>query len=582
MKVGWNAGAALKRVVDVPGLVVAGLMVSSGLSAQAAPLDCPPFTLERLPDEMAATGAVPPKLGGCRQLGPMPASRPSPKRDAVRGTAVEVIGQDETVVDARGGRHVIGDDQGFRPAASLPYKLTMTVADAAANPPSLQQPGGDSTPADRVSSKLAKEERYRRLLSRDFAEQSKAELARGQRDAALMLALRGLPSNPREEDFQIFRQAADALFEAAATRIVRLPDVIGRVVATIHPNGTTMAIGSDRTKGTAQETELAFGLYDTADGKLIAHLRPFSQTHHWAKTYGNGPWFSADGKLLALMSLVDSRISVFDGQTGQLVRDLAELLLPDPKRYSGVMYPLGFSPDDRYFAAVSNDELAVWEAQSGKLVHRSRPGNGVNPFVFCYAWTFDNNIICSYQAKHGKAAVSPVVPKVHKLVLWSFGGYKDFINISDYFDTSKGLFSAVPRPSPYGPHVLLSSDAGAVVFDMSGKKIGEFASDPLQVVCFGPDGKTIETFPYDGSPDQLRLFALDGTELSVPVHRRARYLHKVFGKDGNRLGIANISLGFTSYGYQANDVPQGKALYDQIWAHLSPSRRAEVEADRVP
>lgn len=110
-----------------------------------------------------------------------------------------------------------------------------------------------------------------------------------------------------------------------------------------------------------------------------------------------GAAFSHNGKLVATIGELGTYTTLWDARTGQKIVTISSGRAPiaNVSGSIGTVYPAGprtlvFSPDDRYVAAVDNDNKGnppvVWECETGQLVAwKSNPGS--QPKLSLGQWT---------------------------------------------------------------------------------------------------------------------------------------------------------------------------------------------------
>ncbi|WP_336419194.1 WD40 repeat domain-containing protein [Roseovarius sp. D22-M7] len=199
------------------------------------------------------------------------------------------------------------------------------------------------------------------LMSRQFAFAADAALGTGGRAGAIVAALKGLPGDPTQSDFEMFEDAHLMLFRAVAARTLRtaLDFPAGAVV---DPTGQRMAVA-------AYQPGLKPGpvfLLDTRDGNRVADLTLPDGPAVLVHPSNHTPNYAPDGTILAIMPSVGGQMHLFNGQTGAYIRPL---VLP------GAAYTpfygfadIGFSSDGQSYAAVSDGSLYIFEVSTGNLL----------------------------------------------------------------------------------------------------------------------------------------------------------------------------------------------------------------------
>ncbi|AWM38225.1 ECF RNA polymerase sigma factor SigE [Gemmata obscuriglobus] len=222
--------------------------------------------------------------------------------------------------------------------------------------------------------------------------------------------------------------------------------------------------------------------------------------------------FAPDGKTLAVLSLNDHSISLFETTTGKTVHRIA---FPD-----GTFDPsvVAFSPDGLLFACRGGDgTVYLWDAQSRKLVHTLKSVGGEGPG----RWS---PVVFSPNGKFLAASAGP-----NLIAIWDAVKGKHAVTVTGHQHANPSM--AFSRD---GRHLAVATQNPVVqLFDAAtGKRAGGFDPGQRFALClaFSPDGKVIAT----GGKDMIVLSdAVTGKELGRMEMKQV--LNVAFAPDGKAL-----------------------------------------------
>ncbi|MBY8976823.1 WD40 repeat domain-containing protein [Rhodobacteraceae bacterium NNCM2] len=210
---------------------------------------------------------------------------------------------------------------------------------------------------------LTTEQKLAVFQSRDFAEQAREQLAAGDRAAAATTALKGLPPDLDDADYEThFAEALKALYDARRSRSVSLP-LTEQVHFSISPTGDRSASTSMRVTGTDVGAPVEpLTLWDTETGERVARLLPPEESATEGHTIGAAS-FSMDGRLVASGVGETGVVQVWTAVDGEPYRKLLGHA-PD------VVNVIGFSANSRYLSSFGGGghELRAWDVETGETV----------------------------------------------------------------------------------------------------------------------------------------------------------------------------------------------------------------------
>lgn len=403
--------------------------------------------------------------------------------------------------------------------------------------------------------------RIQTLLSADFADQANAALSQGDRDAAIELALRGLPPEPTATDMAGFPDAARVLYRAVSSFDVVLDRTQPQTI-TVNRAGDRAVVSPAGGVGMMGETEIDDHiLVDPRDDTQIAVLLTGDATHGDASTLPYGASVSPDGTLFGLYALHgDNKVYLFNADDGTIAQTLSGL--EGSAGAAPLGYHLGFSPDGRYFAAVEKDLLLAWNIETGDISFRAQT-IGPNGFSLPAGWQSDNSILLvSFSNELSVAAVSSE-------------GRAEMATIPDVRE--QPLYTYV---SPFSDHAVFLTSAGYIFVDLQAGQVLVEAPWSWGEVAFVRDGQAVAFWNPQLADEAARVFALDGRALTPVPQDYVIFDQSVHSATGDLIGMTDAFN--QAFAFNGGDAPVGVPLYQGVWAGLDPALRDSIDADRVP
>lgn len=412
-------------------------------------------------------------------------------------------------------------------------------------------------------------ERLARLQSDEFARQSQDALMRGDRPAAIVAALRGLPHKPSDAEILVYSKAWFALFHAVMARRFAM-DWTGMLNVAVSPDGERMVIGSDEFDQGGNAPILPFALYDAHFGRKLTDLAPPSVTHHEGWTRAPTP-FSPDGSLFALVGYRDPRVFLYDSASGA-ARGILQGL-PTSQRF-GVPTDLGFSPDGRLFAASQDGTLLVWDVATGAVVAQTTFPVGLEAWFWPKGWSQDGRITGIYTTNsRDKSKMT-----IHLAVLDSSGIrlLKDLREIPGTIENDGAIRLLPSRESPY--IMMIFIDGLIRIFDLNGSLVSSFA-DVDGAAAWVRNGTAVAVFSPYTDEGLVRVYGLDGQPLSPVPSDALVFLHGVSSLAGQPVGTTAFAREASTF--TASGMEQGASFYDAVWQQLPPDVQSSIVTERV-
>ncbi|WP_094021060.1 hypothetical protein [Maliponia aquimaris] len=400
--------------------------------------------------------------------------------------------------------------------------------------------------------------------SAEFARISVAATLTGDRQAAIVAALRGLPSDPRDEDFETFGAAHDALFRAVASRIVRV-DRSGFQHYAVNATGDRAVIGPANGPEDGSGQAPPYVLLDPRDGTEIAELVTWDVP--MSLVYGPGlpPAFSPKGDLVALWDMDEGAALLFDTADGR-----PHPSLPGGGQPGGL---IGFSPDGSRLAAAAGDALLVWDLATRERLASPWPGS--LPLGSSAAWAADGSLVVArpefanyeivavsldrYAESGPEGAVRFEVSGPALDLLASPAGQELLVLVGDHQFVANPATGTALRIGPAGDSFWR--------FTRGGKAVATMVASGMMASLLNRGPRTFD----------LRVKSLAGADLAAERRDWVVFDQHPVAPDGATLGLGAVR----PYSYRGQDVPEGRALYDAVWLDLPQAIRDEIDADRV-
>lgn len=399
------------------------------------------------------------------------------------------------------------------------------------------------------------------LRSRQFAIAADAALSTGDRASAIVAALKGLPGDPTQSDFEMFEQAHLMLFRAVAARTLRT-ELDFPAGAVVDPTGQRMAVAAYKP---GVKPGPVF-LIDTRDGIRVADLVLPDGSPVLVHPSNHTPNYAPDGSVLAIMPSTGGKMHLFDGQTGAYIRPLALSGATDKPAYG--FADVGFSPDGRRYAVVSDGNLYVFDVSTGNLLsQQTLPSRyGFGPI----GWGSRSELyFASIPTGEGGGA------QVQRFENGSFQKHFDILDASGR-PANTVVFSGVSIHS--SAIRTLTQDMVWTVYDASGAKLSEIRSPDTP--RFLREGTALGFWTDEaGAGKTLQVQDLAGNILQPNFGDYVPFDQRVFDPSGSDMSfgspLASASI------WRADDHIRGRELHDLVWQSLPQELKDEVSEQRV-
>jgi len=392
-----------------------------------------------------------------------------------------------------------------------------------------------------------------------FAREAERLLLKGDRTGAMIAALKGLPENPNEADFDRFKAAHLLLFRSAAARVLRLP-FEPSMPASVGPTGRVMVVSGEKPT-----------VYAMPAGTPVAELLRKDGTPITSTTF---PHFTPDGSIFALAESDGVTVHFFDGESGA---PLQRVTVPVPdwegylNGYSTVVDPLGFSPDgNRLAVKTAGGRHYVISLADAGVTQLPLPERG----IFMVSWLPDGRFLVAEGLREESGPAAKVF--IH-----------DGAAMTEIFSVPRDPAGLRDEPAGFvassaGTTAITADGGRTVVFDGAGKQRLAFShNDNDGIIAYVRDGTAIAYRDATGAIEaSLKVLSLETGE-QVPAEFRDYpvFDQGIFDREG-----AEGSWGDPFYAaprYRGDDVPTGFALVQAAMAELSEDQRAEIARDRI-
>jgi WD40 repeat protein len=401
--------------------------------------------------------------------------------------------------------------------------------------------------------------------SRDFAADSREALGKGERTAAIVAALKGLPAEPDDDDFVRFGDSYDALVRAAVSRSIRL-DLPVMSVFEFDGTGTRLASVGLFPSPDGDQSRSGLALWDPRSGEKVAELIPIEALTDGA--WGvQAPAFSPNGRFLVQIAPAEGVAVVFDAVSGaEIVRLPGHEpgTLPNSggaafSRDGSLLLTLGASPTVAH----------LWDTTDWQRVASAKFGD----FTLLSPIDGGRDGVMHFIAGDVAQGNPPPVE------LWRIR--RDGANLVNRFPS---------EPSGLGAHWgRIATDDEDRVFAMPNGNFdlivfereagSELARIPASIIgqstgIVAPSGDGVLLLSsIDALPRRLNF---DGTDTPLEPLDKLVGIHGVFSLGGELIGGSPDMLD-----YRGGDMPRGVELYRAIVSSLPDDTKAEIAAEQV-
>lgn len=403
------------------------------------------------------------------------------------------------------------------------------------------------------------------LQSRNFANESRQMLGAGDRAAAIIAALKGLPADPIQEDIARFSDAYDALLRAAVSRSVLL-DLPVMSVFEFDGTGARLASAGLFPSPDGDQSRSGLALWDPRTGEKGANLLPIEALTDGA--WGvQAPAFSPHGRFLAQMAPVDGMAVVFDARTGAEIARLpghAAGTIPNSgglafSRDGSLLLTLGASPTVAH----------LWDTSTWQRVASSEFGqftlltpidggkDGVMHFVASDVAKGNPPPVELWRIQRGGAARVLQFPPEPSGLGSNWGRIAT--------DDEDRLFAL---PNGNFDLVVFERATGAEVARLPATIIGKSTG------IVAPSGEGV--LLLSSMTALPRRLAFDGSDVPLGAVDKLAGIHGVFSLEGELMGGSPDMMD-----YRGSDLPRGPDLHQWIMSALPDEVAAVVAAKKV-
>lgn len=427
----------------------------------------------------------------------------------------------------------------------------------------LLAPAGAQTQAERLAE----------LMSRDFASQAIGAVQKGDRQAAIKLAVRGFPPDPTKEEMAGLPESVFALELAVGARLIRI-DQDGFGGFSVNSTGTRAFAGHWGDYAGATERDFPQAILDARDGTRIKELDPQIDVHG-ITTPGTSPSFSPDGSILAVPSNKTFAVHLYGSETGEHLGELSPGF--EVRSSGGIGYEIGFSDDGSqyargYDAKPGGAGILVWDVATRSLIHNLPMDGGRNNRQYPLGWDHEDGFVVQTIYRESSAS------KPHRVALerWKQDGDRTPLLDTDLrsYDAGVNVFLY-----PSTGLLLLSDQHELRAVDLDTGEVRFTVPAALPFVALVRDGTAFALRPRGlMSPMEYPVVDLQGGVLTTEGRDVVAFAHGLFSMNGKSIGEATGMLDTT---YVGENLPLGTELYRLAWESLTEADRSEVDLDRV-
>ena len=383
------------------------------------------------------------------------------------------------------------------------------------------------------------------------------------KQAAIVEALKGLPSGPDETALKRFAKAYLALYSAVQSRQIKLPVDTGKTIlrTAISP---LERVGLLVSSGDYRSGEL--DLWSTDESRIVAKLA--------LETAPANLLFSPHGKFLAVSSF--GQISVLKGLDGGKLFSLPR---------EGAAYTMDFSPDEsRLLLAGDNSGfLTVIDVGTGKPMIRIKesalaPALGkANPLKVASAVFGGNDAIC---LKLETALIrDPKVPSENAVAIFDLRESRTTHLRSIDASVDRVLCDS-NRKYLIGASAIGSGDMLMGIWDLARDTMTEVKAPGENVVGLDPSGRYVRAHDMSGGKGGVLYELATGRKvhLATVPDGLSGFGPLVYSESGSVVGVDTAPNPWRDW---PEESLFGPALVQKAEAELTPQQRHEVARDRI-
>lgn len=414
--------------------------------------------------------------------------------------------------------------------------------------------------------------RLAKLMSEQYAKQAVTALRKGDREAAIGYALRGLPAEPTEEDLAVYHDAMFALELAHGARVPRI-DQDRSARFSVNSDGTRAFISHWEDSSRPDAGDFPQAIIDPRDSTLIRELEPQIEVQGITSPAISAS-FSPDGAILALPSNKTSSVHLYAAEDGTYLGEMKPGA--EAASGSGSGYEVGFSSDGRLYArgylVGRSAGIHIWDVASRELLHHLPMESRTNARQWPIGWNDSGGLFVQTTLKDQDPGQNDQVT----IEKWTLDGRK-----SDFHSTERPPHDSGigPFPFPSAGLLLLSVTEGLVALDMATGQVRFSTKASAPFVASARGGQAFVIKPRQLiPPDEFIVVDLQGNELEITGKDAIPFMHDVFSLRGNRITEATGMLATT---YTGDGIPSGIELYEEVWGAIDASEKSAIDAERV-
>lgn len=410
------------------------------------------------------------------------------------------------------------------------------------------------------------------IQSKAFAEKSTKLLGTGQKRAAIIEGLKGLPE-PFTQETIIDYPEAWLSFYRAATALIVVTSYDGDMMAVANRDRTRVVfkgiLAADQESLSAVTPTV---LWNTENNREIAIVAQAADINDDNRSLAYELSTSPSADLFSLVGSASKEIKLFDIQNGVKVETLS--IPPQPLPFG--ISPIGLSPDGTKFAASSIGKILVWDLGTSNAPREIVPQfpEGTTGLLLAQnKWTSEEDFVATYTWFQGPKKGQSGLVHIRK------DGTVQSVE-SDGFD----VISLVSQSAPYFL-ALSSSQNQWLVRDLQLNIVGRISSQ-ISPISFARDQTAIVfmqgmggMFGEDTTFEPVAIYKLDGTALELQPTDYLGFSDLIFNESGQMLAV----IGPASYSatHLSGSPPNAAELYAMTMASLTEEEDTILSTQRL-